>query len=59
MGKYGYIREYVMERLQRDAKLLKISRETNESYHKNIVKGLNKLDGFKLTQLFFYKIVDN
>jgi len=48
MGGYGYVGEYVVERLWRDSKLLEIGGGTNESHHKNMIRDLNKLDGFKL-----------
>ena len=43
MGGYGYVGEYVVERLWRDAKLLEIGGGTNESHHKNIVRDLRKM----------------
>merc|ERR1711862_35633 len=49
MGGYGYVGEYVVERLWRDAKLLEIGGGTNESHHKNMVRDLRKLDGSKLS----------
>lgn len=42
MGGYGYVGEYQVERLWRDAKLLEIGGGTNESHHKNMVRDLNK-----------------
>jgi len=49
MGGYGYVGEYTVERLWRDAKLLEIGGGTNESHHKNMARdlrrmGINKLD---------------
>ncbi|KAL3789199.1 hypothetical protein ACHAWO_013927 [Cyclotella atomus] len=48
MGGYGYVGEYNVERLWRDAKLLEIGGGTNESHHKNMVRDLarsgNKLE---------------
>ena len=42
MGGYGYVAEYVVERLWRDAKLLEIGGGTLESHQKNISKDLAK-----------------
>ena len=42
MGGYGYVGEYQVERLWRDAKLLEIGGGTNESHHKNMVRDLKK-----------------
>ena len=42
MGGYGYVGEYVVERLWRDAKLLEIGGGTLESHQKNITKDLAK-----------------
>ena len=42
MGGYGYVGEYVVERLWRDAKLLEIGGGTLESHQKNITKDLSK-----------------
>jgi len=42
MGGYGYCKEYPIERLYRDAKLLEIGGGTIESHQKNIVKDLTK-----------------
>ena len=42
MGGYGYVGEYVVERLWRDAKLLEIGGGTIESHQKNITKDLAK-----------------
>ena len=48
MGGYGYVGEYSVERLWRDAKLLEIGGGTNESHHKNMARDLkrrgNRLD---------------
>ena len=48
MGGYGYVGEYVVERLWRDSKLLEIGGGTNESHHKNMMRDLrrtvNKID---------------
>ena len=41
LGGYGYVGEYVVERLWRDAKLLEIGGGTNEILEKNITKDLN------------------
>eukprot|EP00547_Thalassionema_nitzschioides_P001694 CAMPEP_0194214322 /NCGR_PEP_ID=MMETSP0156-20130528/15488_1 /TAXON_ID=33649 /ORGANISM="Thalassionema nitzschioides, Strain L26-B" /LENGTH=408 /DNA_ID=CAMNT_0038942553 /DNA_START=208 /DNA_END=1434 /DNA_ORIENTATION=- len=43
LGGYGYVGEYVVERLWRDAKLLEIGGGTNESHHKNIARDLSKM----------------
>ena len=43
LGGYGYVGEYVVERLWRDAKLLEIGGGTNEALEKNITKELEPL----------------
>ena len=43
MGGYGYVGEYNVERLWRDAKLLEIGGGTNESHHKNMTRDLKKM----------------
>jgi isovaleryl-CoA dehydrogenase len=48
MGGYGYVGEYVVERLWRDAKLLEIGGGTNESHHKNMIRDLRKMKGNKI-----------
>ena len=40
LGGYGYVGEYVVERLWRDAKLLEIGGGTLEAHEKNITKDL-------------------
>jgi len=40
MGGYGYVGEYTVERLWRDAKLLEIGGGTLESHQKNITRDL-------------------
>ncbi len=45
LGGYGYVGEYVVERLWRDAKLLEIGGGTNEAHQKNIARDLPK-NGF-------------
>jgi isovaleryl-CoA dehydrogenase len=40
LGGYGYVGEYVVERLWRDAKLLEIGGGTLEAHHKNLAKDL-------------------
>jgi isovaleryl-CoA dehydrogenase len=40
LGGYGYVGEYAVERLWRDARLLEIGGGTNESHQKNITKDL-------------------
>lgn len=42
MGGYGYVAEYVVERLWRDSKLLEIGGGTIESHQKNITRDLEK-----------------
>ncbi len=42
MGGYGYVGEYVVERLWRDSKLLEIGGGTLESHQKNITRDLEK-----------------
>lgn len=43
MGGYGYVGEYSVERLWRDAKLLEIGGGTNESHHKNMSRDLQRM----------------
>ena len=43
LGGYGYVGEYAVERLWRDAKLLEIGGGTNEALEKNITKELESL----------------
>ncbi len=43
MGGFGYVGEYKVERLWRDAKLLEIGGGTNESHHKNMTRDLKKM----------------
>ena len=43
MGGQGYCREYPVERLWRDAKLLEIGGGTLESHQKNLTKDLSRL----------------
>jgi len=43
LGGYGYVADYQVERLWRDAKLLEIGGGTNEAHHKNITRDLAKL----------------
>ncbi len=45
LGGYGYMGEYVVERLWRDAKLLEIGGGTLEAHHKNLVKDLSRDPG--------------
>ena len=42
LGGYGYVSEYVVERLWRDAKLLEIGGGTIEAHQKNITRDLQK-----------------
>lgn len=44
LGGNGYVGEYVVERLFRDAKLLEIGGGTSEAHHKNMTRDLAKLD---------------
>ena len=44
LGGYGYVAEYVVERLWRDAKLLEIGGGTLEAHQKNITRDLTKGD---------------
>jgi isovaleryl-CoA dehydrogenase len=43
LGGYGYVGEYQVERLWRDAKLLEIGGGTNEAHHKNMTRDIRKL----------------
>lgn len=43
LGGYGYVGEYVVERLWRDAKLLEIGGGTLEAHQKNITRDLQKM----------------
>ena len=45
MGGYGYVGEYVVERLWRDSKLLEIGGGTLEGHQKNITRDLAKDPG--------------
>ena len=45
LGGYGYVGEYVVERLWRDSKLLEIGGGTLESHQKNIARDLGRDDG--------------
>jgi isovaleryl-CoA dehydrogenase len=42
LGGYGYMGEYVVQRLWRDAKLLEIGGGTLEAHHKNLTKDLSR-----------------
>ena len=44
LGGYGYVAEYNVERLWRDAKLLEIGGGTLEAHQKNMTRDLSKLD---------------
>ena len=48
LGGYGYVGDYQVERLWRDAKLLEIGGGTNEAHHKNMVRDLKRKDGGKI-----------
>jgi isovaleryl-CoA dehydrogenase len=45
LGGYGYMGEYVVSRLWRDAKLLEIGGGTLEAHHKNLMKELARDPG--------------
>jgi isovaleryl-CoA dehydrogenase len=45
LGGYGYMGEYVVERLWRDAKLIEIGGGTLEAHHKNLMKELARNPG--------------
>ncbi len=47
LGGYGYVGEYVVERLWRDAKLLEIGGGTLEAHQKNITKDITRLETLK------------
>ena len=44
LGGYGYVGEYHVERLWRDAKLLEIGGGTIEAHQKNMTRDLSKVD---------------
>jgi isovaleryl-CoA dehydrogenase len=44
LGGYGYVGEYVVERLWRDAKLLEIGGGTIEAHQKNMTRDLSRID---------------
>jgi len=44
LGGYGYVGEYQVERLWRDAKLLEIGGGTIEAHQKNIARDLAQVD---------------
>ncbi|NNL65455.1 MAG: isovaleryl-CoA dehydrogenase [Myxococcales bacterium] len=46
LGGYGYMGEYVVQRLWRDAKLIEIGGGTLEAHHKNITKDLTRDPGW-------------
>ena len=48
LGGYGYVGEYTVERLWRDAKLLEIGGGTMESHHKNMCRDLRKMGDMPL-----------
>ena len=47
LGGYGYVGEYVVERLWRDAKLLEIGGGTIEAHQKNMTRDLSRLSALK------------
>ncbi|MCS6838359.1 MAG: acyl-CoA dehydrogenase family protein [Bdellovibrionaceae bacterium] len=46
LGGYGYVSEYIVERLWRDSKLLEIGGGTLEAHQKNITRDLRTIDAF-------------
>ena len=44
LGGYGYVAEYQVERLWRDAKLLEIGGGTLEAHHKNMTREMERMD---------------
>jgi isovaleryl-CoA dehydrogenase len=44
LGGYGYVGEYKVERLWRDAKLIEIGGGTVEAHQKNMARDLSSLD---------------
>ena len=48
LGGYGYMGEYVVERLWRDSKLLEIGGGTLESHHKNMIREMAGMDAMAL-----------
>ena len=44
LGGYGYVGEYTVERLWRDAKLLEIGGGTNEAHQKNMTRELSHIN---------------
>jgi isovaleryl-CoA dehydrogenase len=44
LGGYGYVAEYGVERLWRDAKLLEIGGGTLEAHHKNMTREMDRMD---------------
>ncbi len=47
LGGYGYVGEYRVERLWRDAKLIEIGGGTIEAHQKNMARDLSQVDRFK------------
>jgi isovaleryl-CoA dehydrogenase len=47
LGGYGYVGEYHVERLWRDARLLEIGGGTNEAHQKNMTRDLAKTKKLK------------
>jgi len=52
LGGFGYIDEYNVERLWRDAKLLEIGGGTIESHQKNMTRDLAHIVDKKLEELY-------
>jgi len=48
LGGNGYVGDYQVERLWRDAKLLEIGGGTNEAHHKNIARDLSRKDSGRI-----------
>ncbi len=48
LGGYGYVGEYQVERLWKDAKLLEIGGGTNEAHHKNMCRDIKKGSSSKI-----------
>jgi isovaleryl-CoA dehydrogenase len=48
LGGNGYVGEYQVERLWRDAKLLEIGGGTNEAHHKNMIRDIKAQADYKI-----------
>eukprot|EP01126_Amoeba_proteus_P009040 TRINITY_DN1343_c0_g1_i2.p1 TRINITY_DN1343_c0_g1~~TRINITY_DN1343_c0_g1_i2.p1 ORF type:complete len:455 (-),score=115.95 TRINITY_DN1343_c0_g1_i2:81-1445(-) len=51
LGGNGYVAEYNVERLWRDAKLLEIGGGTNEAHQKNMSRDLSKIEALELNHM--------